>query len=439
MRSQQLRPDINSAGLSRRAFMAAAAAWGQCLDAGRLALGAVPAAEPRSLAARLAWVPAAPAQAPPTGDVIRVVNVNDLLAAAERVRPHGTILVADGHYRLPRYVELRGDGVTLRGESGRRDRVVLDGEGRLRELLGVGASCGATIADVTVQNVQCNGIKVNANRGARRVTVYNCVLHNVWQRGIKGPSVPREQRGQLPPSACTVQYCLFTNDRPKRWEDDPADTPRNFRGNYVGGMDIMYAHRWTISDNVFAGIQGRTREGRGAIFLWEGAEDCIVERNVIVDCDNGICLGNSSRAPQTTIHCTGCVVRNNFVTRCPEAGLLADHTRDCRIVHNTVHEPDSRLGRLIRVVHDNPGLVVASNLLDGPPPRVQTTDAVRLEDNISGPRGTFFVNPRDGDLHLRAGAEPTRAARLAEAAEDFDRESRPARTAVGADEPTGRR
>ena len=62
-------------------------------------------------------------------------------------------------------------------------------------------------------------------------------------------------------------------------------------------------------------------------------------------------------------HCTGVVVRNNFLCRVPENGILADYTRDCAILHNTVHDPESRLGRLIRLVHDNDGLRVVNNLL----------------------------------------------------------------------------
>ena len=55
-----------------------------------------------------------------------------------------------------------------------------------------------------------------------------------------------------------------------------------------------------------------------------------------------ICLGNSHRGEGTKIHDTGCIVRNNFVTRCPENAILADYTRNCKILHNTVHDPKSR-------------------------------------------------------------------------------------------------
>ena len=50
---------------------------------------------------------------------------------------------------------------------------------------------------------------------------------------------------------------------------DPRDTAENFGGNCVGGIDAMYVRRWVISDNVFAGIRGRTGAGRGCVFLWQ--------------------------------------------------------------------------------------------------------------------------------------------------------------------------
>ena len=384
------------------------------------------------------WFAKAPPLAKPTGPVIRVASVDELYAAAEDIQPGGTILVADGHYRLPRYFELRTDNVTLRSESGQRDNVVLDGQGRLGELVGISRCSGVTIADLTVQNVKWNGIKLNSDRGVNRVTIYNCVIHNVWQRGIKGVMVPQEDRQRLRPSDCRVQYCLFYNDRPKRFEDDEADRPDNFGGNYIGGIDVMYAQRWTISDNVFVGINGRTGEARGAIFLWVDARDCVVERNIVIDCDSGICLGNSHRGPDTRVHCTGCVVRNNFVTRCPENGILADYTRDCRILHNTIHDPGSRLRRLIRLVHDNDGLVVANNLLSGPEMRVETASPVRIEGNETREARDWFVQADQGDLHLKTDARSAlpQATRLADVLEDVDGQPRAERTAVGADEPT---
>jgi hypothetical protein len=381
-----------------------------------------------------AWFPQAPPLPPPTGAVLRVANVEQLFQAAERVPPGGTILVDEGHYFLPQRLNLRTDNVTLRGATGRRERVILDGgRHKLGELLAVTRCSGVTIADLTVQNVTWNGIKLDTDSDLHRVTIYNCILHNVWQRGVKGVIVPREIKR---PEGCRIQYCLFYNDHPKTFADDPADTPQNFRGNYVGGIDVMFAKGWVISDNVFIGIQGQTREARGAVFLWQDTQDCIVERNVIIDCDVGIALGNSSRSPDVPIHCTRVVARNNFITRSPESGILADYTKGCQIVHNTIHDPDSKLRRLIRLVHANDGLLVANNLLSGPPLSLESNSRIQFKANVTKAMGAAFVDAARGDLHLTDHATDAidRAAPLSDFLEDIDRRHRGDKPDVGAHE-----
>ena len=377
----------------------------------------------------------APRLPPPHGPVLRVQTVNELYRAAEAIPPGGTILLADGHYVLTRRLDIHTDNVTLRSESGQRDRTILDGgPNALGELLAVHHCSGVTIADLTVQNVRWNCIKLDTDSGVHRVTIHNCVIHNVWQRGIKGVRVPKTIDR---PKECRVQYCLFYNDRPKSYADDPADTPDNFRGNYIGGIDVMFPQGWVISDNVFYGIQGRTRSGRGAVFLWHEAEKCVVERNVIVDCDVGIAIGNSFKPEDVSIHATGVIVRNNFIVRCPESGIVADYTRDCLIAHNTIFDPENRLGRLIRLVHENSGLIVANNLLIGPDIRNESSSEIRLLTNVVFPRDPgAFVDAAKGDLHLaqRLEAVVNRGTRLSQVLDDLDRQVRDDKPDVGADE-----
>lgn len=382
------------------------------------------------------WYPRARPLPPPTGEVLEANDPETLTRAAARVRPGGTILLADGVYPMTRTLVIATDGVTLRGKSGHRERVILDGAGTLGEMIAVRSSAGVTIADLTARNVRWNGIKLDTDRNVQRVTIRNCILNNVWQRAVKGVKVPEDDRERTRPRDCRIEYCLFVNDRPKRFEDDPADTPANFGGNYIGGIDVMYATGWTIADNVFVGIHGRTGEGRGAVFLWHDIRDCVVERNIIVDCDSGICLGNSSRPDDVPIHCTRVVVRNNFVTHAHENGILADYTRDCAILNNTVHDPESRLGRLIRIVHDNPGLVVANNLLSGPGVRIESPRRPELRNNVSGDFTGAFVAPGEGNLRLTAAATMAidRAAPRPDVPTDIDRDPRGPRPDIGAHE-----
>ncbi|QEG41397.1 GDSL-type esterase/lipase family protein [Roseimaritima ulvae] len=327
------------------------------------------------------WFPQAKPWSQGDGESHHVATVEELFTAVGKVRPGDSILVADGHYRLPRYFEITTDNVTLRSASGNRDRVILDGAGsRHGELLGITGCQGVTIADLTIQNVKYNGIKLNSDRGVQRVTVHNCVLHNIWQRGVKAPGL-RENAKQLSPRDCRVQFCLFYNDRPKQFSDDETDTPQTFNGNYIGGIDVKNTTNWTISDNVFIGIQGRTREGRGCIYISEDGRNCVIERNVFLNCDIGIALGNPS-LEYSARHAVDCVVQNNLVSDCPETGILACYSKDCQIRNNTVFNPDSSLGRLIWVQNVNDGLQVENNLLVGPPLRVTSDSRIKQQRNI---------------------------------------------------------
>jgi hypothetical protein len=383
-----------------------------------------------------AWFPQAP-PLPDTGEkIVDVATVEELVNAIEEAQPGQTIRVADGHYFLPRYVEIRADNVTLRGASGRRERVILDGARSSGiELLGVRACSGVTIADLTVQNIRANGIKINSDTNVQKLTLYNCIVHNIWQRGVKGVKVPAKNRAATRPKECRIQYCLFYNDRPKQLSDDPADIAQ---GNYIAGIDVMYAKDWLISDNVFVGIQGRTYEGRGAVFLWFDAQDCVIERNIIIDCDVGLQLGNPHRADGVQYHCVRCSARNNFITRAPEAGIVAVYTKDCRVLHNTIHDPQSRLRRLIRTVFTNDGLVVANNLLSGPGLSNESDSAIQWLNNVVGDRTEAFVDAERGNLHLEQSAEGVidKAAPVPEVPEDIDRQVRGARPDIGADELT---
>jgi len=380
------------------------------------------------------WFPQAPKLPSPPADAKLVSTVGELFHAAGNAEPGGTILIADGHYMLPSVLVVGADDVTLRSASGNRHKVILDGrKSRHGELVFLRGS-DITLADLTVQNIKHNGIKI-VESGSHRTTIYNCVVRNCWQRGVKASQVPPDKK-DLFPRDCRIQFCLFSNDRPKRYEDDPTDTPETFDGNYVGGIDVKSTVGWTISDNVFIGIQGRTREGRAAIYISDDGRNCVVERNIVIDCDVGISLGNPSLVGDW-LHCYDCVVRNNFIARCPETGIHACYTENCRILHNTIHDPESRLKRLIYILHSNEGLRVESNLLSGPPPRRMTESKITFQGNLIQPDlSSIFADVSAGDLHLRR-AHPDavdRGRRLPLVAHDFDNQPRLDRPDLGADE-----
>ncbi len=92
--------------------------------------------------------------------------------------------------------------------------------------------------------------------------------------------------------------------------------------------------------------------------------------------------------------------------------------------------------RLIRLVHDNDGLVVANNLLSGPEMRVETDAKVEFRGNVTRVLSERFADAAAGDLHLRDAAPGVTDAGVAldDVPEDIDRQRRDARPDVGADE-----
>jgi hypothetical protein len=93
---------------------------------------------------------------------------------------------------------------------------------------------------------------------------------------------------------------------------------------------------------------------------------------------------------------------------------------------------------LIRLVHDNEGLIVGNNLLSGPEMRVETQSAVQFAGNVTREVADAFVDAAKGDLHLRAPAngivDAAERVERVEVANDIDGQRRDERADVGADE-----
>ena len=359
-----------------------------------------------------------------------------LSAAVDRARAGTTVLLADGCYVLTKPLHIRADRVSLRGKSGDRTKVILDGDGTLGEAIWLSRCSDVTIANLTVRDVRWNGVKLNSETGVQRVRIYNCEFRNIWQRAIKAVLVPEANREQRRPKHCRIEYCLFANDRPKKFGDDPTDTASSYNGDYIAGIDLMCATEWVIRDNIFRGIRGRTGQGRGAIFLWMDSHDCVIERNVIVDCDAGISLGNAQHDPKAPAHCIGCIVRNNCLTHTPEGGITAIYTKGCKILHNTICDPSGKIVRGVRVELAAEGLVIANNLLAGPKLVINVKSGVATSDNRDGVAASVFVDAAEGDLHLaeRVDGVVNAGKRLPEVPRDLDGRRRGDHADLGADE-----
>jgi hypothetical protein len=391
-------------------------------------------AENPDLRAVLKIAASAPALPKPEGKVVRVADSQQLISAVRAAAPGTTILLADGKYVLDR-LRIRQDRLTIRGESGDREKIILDGADTFSQIIRIRRADDLLIADLTVANCRQYGIFFLGDSDVQRLRIYNVKFHNIWTRGLKGthPARIRDSGRRLHPPEIVqkvrprggeVRYCLFVNDRVKPYHD-------SFGGDYVGGMDLMWLKDWVIADNVFVGIRGRRGGGRGAIFVWVNSENVVSERNVFVNCDRSICYGNPSGAP---LHMTNGIIRNNFVVAGRRQGIEIIRTRSTKAYNNTVVTADpGRLGVIF--FQGAEGGEFFNNLVCG---RVRLPEEVKHGNNLLGPLEGYFVNPAIGDLHLTAKAVGAigKGRPLKEVAEDFDRRKRKDPPDIGADEFT---
>ncbi len=390
----------------------------------------MPAAENPDVQAVLRLLPT-PARLPLSQERVRRVHTADeLIAAINSSAPNTTVLLADGVYNLPMdKLCIAANGLCLRGESGDREKVILDGGTQWGRLVSIRGASDVLIADLAVRNCKRYGVFLYGDSNVQRPKVYNVKFHNCWVRGLKGthPRRIQDKANQLNPPEVVekirprggeVRHCLFIDDHPKTFTDDTFD------GDYIGGIDMMGLRDWTIADNAFIGIRGHNGGGRGAIFIWVGSDHVVAERNLIVNCDRGICFGNPSGDGP---HMTAGIVRNNVIVGGVNMAIEMAQTVDTLVAGNSVWATHFDYARTINVDHGFAGGRCINNLVHG---KVDLPSAVESRGNIVGNLEGWFINPAIGDLRLTAQG---RAARVS------DRPCRRRwRISAGGNAPTGR-
>jgi hypothetical protein len=349
------------------------------------------------------WFPKAPPPPPPSGEVIHVATVDELLAAIEQVASGGTILLAEGRYRVPRVIVLRDKkNITIRSAAADPAKVILSGKGwdsetRGDDILHIGRCDGVTIAGLTFTDCRSYGIKVEAEHGPRDVHIYNCHFRNIGVRAIKGSA---GQDPEIRAVRGSVRFCQFENTK-------IPESDWLFGGDYIGGIDMMALEDWTFSNNVFHNIKGRNGGGRAAIFIWVRSRRVVVEKNLIVNCDRGIALGNPGQstanlAGERLVYVSDAMVRNNFIAGGPDSGIELWHADRIKIYNNSIWRPERNWSRGIRIGAGTLRADIANNLVHGEI-RVEGGEA-EIRNNLAGRLDGYFVSPLAGNLALTPSA-----------------------------------
>jgi hypothetical protein len=355
---------------------------------------------------------------PPAGSIVYVSSEAALRQQAYHAAPGTTIMVSAGTYAMNDYVHVVNDGIAIRGATGHRDEVILDFGGMETGHFGILVEADdVTIADLTIRNARDHGVSI---QGTDRPTLYNLHIQDIGDQLVKvNPAGDGSEDGLL---ACSrLEYTTTAPDE------------------YTNGISAHQAHRWVVRDNEWYRIRTPGNSPVPAILFWSGSSDTVVERNLLVDCYQGIAFGNASHSSGDH---SGGIVRNNAIYASLPHDTVIEmvHATGWLVAHNTAllldPAPGLTWGMEARF-SDSEG-TFAHNLTNMRIWHDRDSAQGIPVGNITSAGPDWFVDAASGDLHLRATATEAidQASPMAEVPDDFDGDARPIGPApdVGADE-----
>jgi hypothetical protein len=178
------------------------------------------------------------------------------------------------------------------------------------------------------------------------------------------------------------------------------------------------------------------------ILFWSASSDTIVERNLLVDCYQGIAFGNAGHGEGDHF---GGIVRNNMIYASQPHDVVIEmvHASGWLVAHNTavLLNPGSGLTWGMEARFSDSQGVFAYNLTNMDIWGDRDGANGTLTGNLTNAQSGWFVNTAVGDLHLAATAVAAidQALPLPQVTDDFDGDGRPTGPApdIGADEYGG--
>lgn len=362
---------------------------------------------------------------------VTVGTVSELVGAVASANSSGgnrTILLRDGTYTLTDMLYISAPNVTVAGQSGIRENVIIQGDAmsssaRVGNIFTVAAS-HFQVRDVTLRKCKWHLIQIKGENNADYPVVKNCILRDSYEQMLKvtvdtaTPNVTSDNG--------LVENCLF--------EYTVGIGPQY----YIGGIDAHSAKNWVVRNNTFRYIVSPSGSvAEFAVHFWNNSVNNLVERNLIVDCDRGIGFGMDGRGN------TGGIIRNNMIYHSANKGQFADvaialvESPDTQVYNNTVFMENSFPWAIEYRFSQTRNVLIANNLTNKP---IMSRDGGTgtVSKNVTTASGTWFVAPASGDLHLASAVSSLvdMGQVISGLTDDFDAQSRPqgAGIDIGADE-----
>lgn len=260
------------------------------------------------------------------------------------------VILRAGNYDLDASGLWLGVGdITIRGETGNADDVVIRGRGYATGDVEafVIAAPGITIADLSITRVRNHGISLKGESNADNAHMYNVHLSDIGTQEIK---MTAGGTRDVVIACSRMGYSVGA-----------------VRGDYIGGIDLHTCNNCQIRDNLLYNFVG---DGSGcevdidcgtytsgpAILVWNNSTGTIIERNTLIGNFRNIALG-LGRGHE------GGIVRNNILYRSQsgDAGIELQTANNVHVLHNTIFAFGYPGGIEIR---DSAGVVIQSNLVN---------------------------------------------------------------------------
>ncbi len=260
-----------------------------------------------------------------------VVNVSteaQLQTAMSSLASGRTIVLAPGTYRLSNTLWFNGaySNIVIRGSSGNRDEVVLQGPGMTQSNYGSaaygiwtgGGVQGITIQDLTIRDFYHHGIVFNA--GTERPRVINVRMVDIGTQFIKA-----NPDGSSGTNNGLVERSAF---------EYTTQAP----GTYTNGVDVHTGQNWIIRSNLFRNITSSAGLAGPALLMWNSSTNTLAESNTFINCARGIAFGLIDKSGG--FDHSGGIIRNNVVFRASgqggDVGIGVADSPNTQVLNNTV-------------------------------------------------------------------------------------------------------
>lgn len=364
--------------------------------------------------------------------VVTVNNVNDLFKAVgiNGTRGHVTVLLEDGIYQLTRTLYIHGPSITIRGKSGVRENVIIQGDAmsataKVQILIRVEKD-DFGLADLTLRNCGWHLLQIAGETDADRPVIDNVVFQDAYEQLMK--VTYSAIKPEMSSDSGIVKNCLF--------EYTAGIGPQY----YIGGIDAHHSKGWIISANILKNITSPDQYlPDPAIHFWSGSENTIVERNLIINCERGIGFGLGYDRGHI-----GGIIRNNMIYHdgsvYHDVGIGVEACPDVRIYNNTVFMKGDYPNSIeLRWSLSTNGKIY-NNLCNGLI-QLRDTSSAELGNNVTDVDSTWFLDPMRANLNLLSTAVEAidKGITLDDVKYDFNTQKRPWGKAydIGADEYNG--